>query len=266
MILYDYSNMVFFFLSLYFLFGWCRDPAARQQFHFAGLLMGIATYIRSETLALALLFLPLILLVQRRRKTAPKQLLLADGLFLLPSLIGYLLPSDLYIKYYLPVHYDIGGLVNEHLGTLQPLFQRYGDIVTKLIIGDFGIHLLGYIFFIAGGLFVAEGILLRKFNQDARNWLYAILVVYLCLGALGWLLPMMNLNETTKRAMFKLLPLVLFYMANNELLIRLSAIISNWEDASAAARATAPPPVKTVLSKTGKAIPASAASAKKKKK
>jgi hypothetical protein len=289
MILYDYSNMVYFFLSLYFLFEWCRDSATgrmaegqtsdagvrgldfaqtredsgqggRPQFYFAGLLMGIATYIRSETLALALLFLPLILLLQWRRKTAVKKLLPADGLFLLPSVIGYLLPSEIYIKYYLPVHYDIGGLVNGHLGSIQPLFQRYGDIVTKLIVGDFGIHLWGYIFFLAAFLFLAELTLVRRFNRDARNWLYAIVVVYLGLGALGWLLPMMNLNETTKRAMFKLLPLVLFYMANNQLLIRLSAKITKWEEAPG--RAKAPAPVKTVLSKTGKAIPASAAPAK----
>ncbi|HXB08093.1 MAG TPA: hypothetical protein VNW04_13275, partial [Puia sp.] len=212
MILYDYSNMVFFFLSLYFLFEYVRE-GVRPQFYFAGLLMGIATYIRSETLAIALLFLPLILLVQWRRKTPVRQALPADLLFLLPSLLGYFLPSELYIKYYLPVHYDIGGLVNDHLSSLQPLFQRYGDIVTRLIGGEFGIHLWGYIFYLAGILFLAELFFVRKFSRDARNWLYAILVLYLGLGALGWLLPMMNLNETTKRALFKMLPLVLFYLA-----------------------------------------------------
>src|SRR5262249_46834424 len=52
LLLYDYSNMVFFFLSLYFLLTWtCNggQTASRNQFYFAGLLMGIATYIRSET-------------------------------------------------------------------------------------------------------------------------------------------------------------------------------------------------------------------------
>src|SRR5579872_5769559 len=64
MVLYDYSNMVFFFLSLWFLFGYFRNknPA---WFYFSGLLMGFATYIRSETLVLALLFIPPMLLVFR---------------------------------------------------------------------------------------------------------------------------------------------------------------------------------------------------------
>jgi hypothetical protein len=268
MILYDYSNMVFFFLSLYFLL-------TTKQFYFAGLLMGIATYIRSETLALALLFLPLILLVQRREKTPLKHILVSNGIFLLPSLLGYFLPSQLYINYYLPVHYDIGGLVGSHLSP-GPLLQRYSDIVTHLMTGTFAIHLWGYFFYLAGILFLAEAIFLRRFSREARNWLYAVLVLYLGLGALGWLLPMMNLNETTKRAMFKMLPLVLFYLANNGLLIRLSQTISRWEAAPfkwamADAGATnngkpTPAPTRTALTKSGKTTTTPVGSSKKKKK
>ena len=285
LILYDYSNMVFFFLSLYFLFAYVKDvrdgsqagigTGSAKQFYFAGLLMGIATYIRSETLALAILFIPLILLVQRRQKMPLKKMFITGGLFFLPSLLGYFLPTQVYIKYYLPVHYDIGSLVNDSL-SLSPLFQRYGDIVTHLMTGTFAIHLWGYFFYIAGILFLAEALFLRRFNREARNWLYAVLVLYLGLGGLGWLLPMMNLNETTKRAMFKMLPVVLFYLANNELLIRLSQTISRWEatpfkwaaagvPADAAAK-TSPTATRTVLTKSGKATTVPARSIKKKKK
>jgi len=245
MILYDYSNMVFFFLSLYFLFDYfsSRAPSslvntaapANRQFYFAGLLMGIATYIRSETLVLALLFLPLIFIAQLRdaqsfdKAALAKKMILADILFLLPSLLGYYLTAQLYIGHYLPVHYDIGGLVNPHLTDLHPLFQRYADIATRLLSGEFAIQLWGYLFYLTAFLFLAECIFIRRFSRPALNWLYAIVVVYLGLGALGYLLPMMNLNETTKRALFKLLPLALLYLANNGLLIRLSQWISRWE-------------------------------------
>jgi len=228
MILYDYSNMIFFFLSLYFLFDYFKS-GIRSHFYFAGLLMGIATYIRSETLVLAVLFLPVILLAQRRNKDSFTKIGKANFFFFLPSLLGYYLTAQLYIKYYLPVHYDIGGLVNDHLSNLNPLFQRYSDIVTRLMTSEFGIHLWGYILYFTAFLFLAEGIFVRRYSRDARNWLYAILVLYLGVGALGFLLPMMNLNETTKRALFKLLPLAVLYLANNELLIRLSHRISRWE-------------------------------------
>jgi len=228
MILYDYSNMIFFFLSLYFLFDYFKSGIL-SHFYFAGLLMGIATYIRSETLALAILFLPVILLSQRRNKDSFAKILKANVAFFLPSLLGYYLTAQLYIKYYLPVHYDIGGLVNDHLSDLGPLFQRYSDMVTRLMTSEFAIHLWGYILFVTAFLFLAEGIFVRRYNRDARNWLYAILALYLGVGALGFLLPMMNLNETTKRALFKLLPLTVLYLANNQLLIRLSQWISRWE-------------------------------------
>jgi hypothetical protein len=261
MILYDYSNMIFFFLSLYFLFdyfsqrapashpipaslstpGGLPTPAGHRSpggFYFSGLLMGIATYIRSETLILAFLFLPPILLLQFRQKDAFKKMIRADVLFILPSLIAYYLTTQLYIKYYLPVNYDIGGLINGHLGDLHPLFQRYSDIVTHLIGSEFGIHLWGYIFYVTAFLFLAEGLFRRRYSKEARNWLYAILVLYIGLGALGFALPMMNLNETTKRAMFKMLPLLLLYLANNRLLIALSEKISRWENAKPVAAAT----------------------------
>lgn len=231
MILYDYSNMVFYFLGLYFLFRALNSTGPEKtssSLSFAGLLLGIATYIRSETLVLVFLLLPLILVAQRREGWG-KKTVLADLFFLLPSLISYYLPTQFYIQHYLPVHYDIGTLVNGHLTDLHPLFERYGDIVTRLLFGTLSIRLWGYFFYFAGVLFMAELVFIRRWNKEARNWLYAVLVLYLTLGILGFVLPMFNLLETTKRALFKMMPLVILYLANNELLLRLSLRISRWE-------------------------------------
>jgi hypothetical protein len=235
MILYDYSNMVFFFLSLYFLFDYFKNriPA---NFYCAALLMGIATYIRSETLALAALFIPAILVMQFREKFRYGKMAWMIAIYMTPALLGYYLPTQLYIKHYLPVHYDIGSLVNDHPSDLRPLFQRYSDIFTHLLTGEFAVRLWGYITYLFAFLFLAEGILLRRFNKEARNWIYGIVAIYLGLGVLGWLLPMMNLNETTKRALFKMLPLMVLYMASNEWLLRLSLWISRWENRSSASR------------------------------
>ena len=269
MILYDYSNMVFLFLSLYFLFDYFNQrpavpasfvmtpaappassiitpaaPAAKvpAQFYFSGLLMGIATYIRSETLALALLFLPLILFSQFRERYPFKKMVWTNILFIAPSLVAWWLTAQLYLKHYLPVHYDVGGLVNTHLSDLHPLFQRYGDIITRLMTGEFSVHLWGYIPYIFGLLLLAELIFLRRFSREARNWLYAIAVLYLGLGILGWLLPMMNLLETTKRALFKLIPLFVLYIANNGWVARLSGRISRWESVKTPVPVVARPP------------------------
>ncbi|HXB90689.1 MAG TPA: hypothetical protein VNU72_00305, partial [Puia sp.] len=258
MILYDYSNMVFFFLGLYFLFN--RATGDRQpggSFYFAGLLLGIATYIRSETLALTLLFIPPILLIEKRAGHSLKKSIGASVLFLLPSMVGYYLPVQLYVQHYLPVHYDVAGLINRHPGDLSPLFRRYAGMFTQLLTGELSIHLWGYFYYLTAILFAAEARLLRRFNREARNWLYAMVVLFLGLGILGWLLPVMDLADTTKRELFKMLPLALFYLANNQWLLRCSAYISRWEQAGPAFR-TSPAsevrtePARTVLTKTGK--------------
>jgi hypothetical protein len=228
MILYDYSNMIFFFLSLWFLFGYFRNNLS-AWFYFSGFLMGVATYIRSETLVLAFLFLPPILLAQRRQRLAPGKIVLADLYYFLPSLLGYLLPGPLYIGHYLPAHYDVGNLINPNMGELGPLFQRYSDMGTHLIASTFGIQLWGYFYYFAAFLLVAEIFFRGRFNREARNWLYAMLVLYLGIGALGFILPLIDLNDTTKRELFKMLPLLLLYLANNAALIRLSQWISRWE-------------------------------------
>ncbi|HWK02885.1 MAG TPA: glycosyltransferase family 39 protein [Puia sp.] len=230
MILYDYSNMVFLFLSLYFLFDYCKSKTS-ATLYFAGLLMGIATYIRSETLALALFFIPVLILSQWREKYSYRQMVLSVVLFLLPAVIAYYLTVSLYIGHYLPVHYAIGNLVNQHLSDLQPLFKRYGDIGTRLLTGELALHLWGYFMFIWAALFLLEGVLLRRYNRDARNWLYAIGAIFVGLGLLGYLLPLFDLTDTTKRGLFKVLPLMLLYMANNGVLHRLSAWIGQWENA-----------------------------------
>ena len=263
MILYDYSNMVYMSLGLYFLFAWC-SAGDKKNFYFASLLLGIATYIRSETLVLLLPFILPILLAQRREKLPLKKGLIADGLFYLPALIGYFLPS-FYNTHYLPVHLDVEGMVNPHLSDISPLFQRYSDIVTRLLVSDFAIHLWGYIFYVTAILFVAEAVFVRRFTRDARLWLYALLVLYLGLGILGWVLPLINLNETTKRAMFKMLPMCIFYLANNTLLIRLSQAMSRWElapSSSGAAKKPALATTKAVLTRSGKTVVTSSAAGK----
>lgn len=268
MALYDYSNMVFMFLGLYFLFAYFSG-GDKKNFYFAGLLIGIATYIRSETLALALLFLPPMVLAQWREKLPWKKTATRDALFFVPALIGYYLPNGIYINHYLPVHYDVGALVNTHLGDMSPLFKRYGDIVDRLLVSEFAIKLWGYIFFVTAFLFVAEAVFVRRFSREALNWLYAIAILYLGLGFLGWVLPMVDLNDTTKRGMFKMLPLCLMYLANNTLLVRLSQIVSRWEfapESPKAAGKTAAAGTRTVLTRSGKTVAAASGSRRKRKK
>jgi hypothetical protein len=69
----------------------------------------------------------------------------------------------------------------------------------------------------------------RAWNRRSLNWLFAVLVVYAGIPFIGYLLPLYDLDNTTKRGLLKIFPLMLLFMANNQVLIGLSDRIYKWE-------------------------------------
>jgi Kef-type K+ transport system membrane component KefB len=100
---------------------------------------------------------------------------------------------------------------------------------TQLIFSSEGIERSGYFIFLFLFLLGVELIFTRRLTRPGRNWLYAVLVIYLGLPFMGYLLPLMDLDNTTKRGLFKLFPLMLLYFGSNGVLVRLSERISRWE-------------------------------------
>jgi len=230
MILYDYSNMVFFFLGIYFLFRSDGKDGAPGEFFFAALLMGVSTYIRSETLVLAAFFLPLIVRKDWRNKKPLGKMVRRCVLFLLPSLAAYFLTTWLYINYYLPVRYDISSLTNPHLLQLSALYHVYVNMVTELVTSAWSLNLWGYFIFLWAAVFLADVLVNRRLSRPARDWLYAVGVVFFGLGLLSHIFPLMEVGLTIKRGFFKILPSMLLSMANSRLLIMLSTRMTRWEE------------------------------------
>jgi hypothetical protein len=94
---------------------------------------------------------------------------------------------------------------------------------NPLIFSFTGIREYGYFVFFFVLLFVAELVFVRRFSRRAAIALYGIATVYIGLAFLGYLLPLVDLLNTTKRGLFKALPLMLLYMSDSGLLQRLSA-------------------------------------------
>lgn len=228
MVLFDYSNAVFFFLSIWFLFEFFNNQQ-RNYLAFAGLLMAIATYIRSETLILACLMVPAIVWYHVRNKTGVVKGLISSAWFVVPAAFSYILSVTIYINRYLPVKYNIQSLVNKHLGDLSPFFDRFSDINSKLIFSDLGVGYYGYFIYFFLLLLVLELVIKRKLNSTTRNWLYAVLIIYLGFPLMGYLLPLLDLNNSTKRGLFKIFPLMLLYMGTNSVLVSWSQRITKWE-------------------------------------
>lgn len=227
MALFDYTNMVYFFLSCYFLFEYRTDRRLHGVL-FAGVQMGIATYFRPETLVFTFMLLPTIWLRSYREQRSWKTYVAATCSFCLLPVLAYWLPNQLYNYHYLPVHYNIGSEVNQHLTDLGPLWQRFSDMNTVLIFCSYGITLYGYFIYFFLFMLVADFLKKRSFTQESRNWLYAILIIYFGLALIGFLVPLMDLRNTTKRGLFKLFPLMLLYLANSPVLQAASISISQW--------------------------------------
>jgi len=140
---------------------------------------------------------------------------------LLPVLI-YVLSITIYINRYLPQQYNVAGLVNNNLFDVTPFFTRLSEINTKLIFSENNTYMYGYFFYLFIIFFLAELIFFRGFKTDAKKWLVATFIIFVGLAFLGYLLPLLDLNNSTKRGLFKIFPVMLFYFSCNQLLMKAS--------------------------------------------
>jgi hypothetical protein len=130
----------------------------------------------------------------------------------------------------MPMGFALGSQINTDFSNLKPLVTRFVDMHTQLIFGKFSEPLWGQFinFFLIFS--IADLIFVRKVNQESRNYLFGIAVVYFGLPLLGYLIPLVDLLNTTKRGLFKMFPFMLMVLANNGLLQRLSLALRNWEN------------------------------------
>jgi hypothetical protein len=226
--LFDYSNMVLFFLGAYFMFQHFRS-GERRDIYFSAVLFGFATYIRLETLVLVGLLLPAYWVHTLVNRKPLKNIVLPSIAIMAVPAFFYFLWINVYLKYYMPGGFKLGSQINTDFSNLKPLVTRFVDMHTELIFGKFSEPLWGHFINVFLVLTIADLIFSRKVNREGRNYFYAIAVVYFGLPLLGYLIPLVDLLNTTKRGLFKMFPFMLMVLVNNTLLQRLSATLTAWE-------------------------------------
>jgi hypothetical protein len=228
MALFDYSNAVFFCLSLYFLFEYF-SLGQRKLLVLSAILMGIATYIRSETLILATVLSTAILFHHWKRRSVVRKTVTDVLYFILPAVVIYLLTITIYINLYLPSSYNMDSLLNKNPLNFGPFYRRLTDMTQELLLGGNAVNYYGYFTFMFLTVLTGNTFLSRQWNRRSLNWLFAVLIIYGGIPLIGYLLPLYDLNNTTKRGLFKIFPLMLLFMANSHVLISLSKRIYKWE-------------------------------------
>jgi hypothetical protein len=228
MLLYDYSNAVFFFLAVFFCIRYFEEQSLKD-IAFAGLLMAFAVYMRPETILLCGGILPAVFINSIKHKAGLKKMLTATAMFLMPAIFIYWVSVYLYIHNYLPVVYSIAGQVNKNLVDIKAILHSFAEANTSLVFSSQGIVYYGYFIFIFLAFLVAQLVFKRKLNTAAKNYLYCILLVYLVYPLLTHVLPGASIDYTVKRAFLKLFPLMVLFIANTSLLTGFSNWIGKWQ-------------------------------------
>lgn len=246
-VLFDYCNMICFFAGFYFLVIYF-DNKQYNNFLFATFMFGMATFIRPETLILLALIGPLLLYFFLKEKLPVSKIVIRSAIFAIVPFFFYYIWIGVFIKHYMPVPFDLGHQIDPGK---TPFWDRLSNMTSLLIFGisdnpgqkDINLRLYGYYIYLWMVVFVVDIIFFRKkFNLEALVMLYGIAVVYIGLPLLGYLIPLVDLMNTTKRGLYKLFPLMLIYMRNSGLLTMISSAISNWEMKNVLPQKSSPKP------------------------
>ena len=68
-----------------------------------------------------------------------------------------------------------------------------------------------------------------RWRKEPKTWLYGIMVIYFGYPFLGYLLPLLDIDHSTKRGLFKMFPLMLMHMGSSGLMRELSGKLWSWE-------------------------------------
>lgn len=228
LILYDYSNMIFFFSGFYFLTAFLTEDKPKSYFLFSSFLFGLATFVRTDTAALIAMLYPMMWFQYYRKKAPVKDYVFSASLLAFPF-IAYIICIHIFLPAFVPFKFDVSNEINPNLGDVSFLFQRLQDIFTLLIFSAHGLQVYGYFIHTFLFLLIADAVVFRKFSKQSSIILYGIVLVVVGLAILSYLLPLVDLRNTTKRGLFKAVILMVFYMANSNLLQRLSSFIYKME-------------------------------------
>lgn len=256
-ILYDYPNMVLFFIGYYYIIKFL-ESRLRNELILAAFFFGLATYVRSETLVLACMVTALMALQLFRKKVAFKDIAITCLIFIAGPLLFNFILSNIFIKNLIPYQFKLGELLNADMMNFDQMASRFKELLIDLMFSKKGeaVYAHFYIFFLV--VLIPDLLFTRKLSQQAAMYLWGALIVFVTLALLCHIIPSHTVINSAKRGLFKIIPLMLLYMAHSGLLQKLSNYLRNRENRGkepAAVPLGARPPVPPKLPPTPRPAP-----------
>lgn len=248
-VLWDYSNMIFFFLGIYFIYRY-YDTKQFNIFLFCCLMFGFSTFIRLETIVFIGLIVPLMAFIMWKEKKTIPQIILNAALITGIPFMFYVVWVEIFVKYYLPLDLHVGTQID--FTPLTSYSEWIGRINAELVFGGLNIGLYGIFIYTFLAVLLIDAIFFRTFNKQAKFMLYCIGIIYFGLPILAYITPWFNIT-TAKRGLFKMFPSMILYMANSAMVMRLSQAIKKFEFPEVTQKNKVPKPATVhTVSTTGK--------------
>ncbi len=225
-VMYDYMSMVFFVSAFYFLSQYLESNKI-NELAWVSLLFGIAMYLRSETIIFQALLIPTLLYQWIKTKTSPLHIALRTGIYLAGSVAFHYTGSAL-MSAFIPVPLSLRGMVNTNPAEIGIVFTKAAEIAQQLIFWKKGVWIYGYLVYAFLGTLAIDIIWPRTFSKNARTALLGVAVVYAGLAFMCYFFPFIVIQNTIKRGLFRMFPLLVLYMASSGAVQRLSATLTKW--------------------------------------
>ena len=210
-VLYDYSAAVYFSLGVYFFYMY-RLQKKTGYLALSSFLFGASCFVRSDSLffiAIATVsFLILDFYRDRKLNMSSIKLMIWPIVFVAFWLI--------FVEFYFPESYDAIKQLGDEVFSLSRIVSVFLEINTELIFGKSSTEYYAWFHYLFFLIFFVE---LFVFRLKAFNhFIMWVLIIYLGYILLAHLLPLVVIDQTVKRGLFKMFPIMLFYMSGTRLL------------------------------------------------
>jgi hypothetical protein len=238
--LFDFPNTVYLFIGYYYLYRFsCNEERKYLMLSATG--FALATVARPETVLLAGLTAAAYYCVQvlRSKKLLRKETFVHCCILVLFPLLADIFTMEIFVKHFIPSSLSISGKINPELSDLSPLFDRLSMLINAFMFPHVfpsrynvsSAPIYGETFNLMALFIIAEIaaiIITRKLDYRAASWFLFMVLVFTFLGCIGYLLLWTN-HFNAKRGVFKLIPLVYFFILNTRLVRLISGKLQQWE-------------------------------------
>lgn len=239
--LFDVPNTIYVFIGFYYLFCFFRQQERKSLLLLSATGFGLATLARPETLLLAGLvasFTYVGMAWQHKKIILKTALFSAVMLVLFPLLID-VFAMEIFVKHFIPSSLSISSKLNPNLSDFGPFFERLSMLINGFMFPNVfpskyrvtAPPIFGETFHLMAVFIMAEIAFLlytRKIDYRPAAWFLFMVLVFIFLGFIGYLLLWTD-QYNAKRGIFKLIPLIYFFILSTRPLQFVSDKLKAWE-------------------------------------